>query len=151
VAVFQLTSLPYVCLSFQSVLILIRARARLFTDSKVAPSLQTLGHFEQVTGIEPALFQIGNLAHHHLCVTCLWYTILLDRITKIYFGLNMNISTHIKAELYLWELMESNHPNLRYFVYSEARYPYGINSHFIAQVERFELPSKVLETLILSH
>ena len=24
---------------------------------------------DQVTGIEPALFQIGNLMHHHLCVT----------------------------------------------------------------------------------
>ena len=24
----------------------------------------------QVTGIEPALFQLGRLAHHHLCVTC---------------------------------------------------------------------------------
>ncbi len=26
---------------------------------------------EQVTGIEPALFQIGSLVHHQLCVTCL--------------------------------------------------------------------------------
>ena len=24
---------------------------------------------EQVTGIEPALFQLGKLVHHHLCVT----------------------------------------------------------------------------------
>ena len=27
---------------------------------------------ERVTGIEPALFQLGKLVHHHLCVTCIF-------------------------------------------------------------------------------
>ena len=38
-------------------------------------------NLEQVTGIEPALFQLGRLAHHHLCVTC-----VCDGIVKMTIG-----------------------------------------------------------------
>jgi hypothetical protein len=56
---------------------------------------------EQVIGIEPTLFQLGRLAHHHLCVTCvlqmgLMFSIITSICVERVVGLEPTTSTLAK-------------------------------------------------------
>lgn len=119
-------------------------QARLFTDSKIASSLQTLGHLERKTGFEPATSCLENRRSEPTELFSQCDIILLDPITKIYFGLilSYNISRIILVGAAGFEPTTLK----GYMIYSHAPSQFEHYSHLFAHPVRIELTHKVLET-----